>query len=507
MDLKKVVKYFIQKVSRLEYTIRSYLFAGFFWSLLAFLLILLSEGMLFFPSPWPGLLDYGHLKPVSSLALIFGAFLSFLIGLGYYILQKDVEKLESKIKIPMGLLAFSCFKLHQVGLVLGIVAVLLGFNKGRMLGEMPWLADNIFLPSLLCFPLLLSITFLKQGSRLQESSLLFLFLSFVGGAFYYILGNFGFPTSFLSSTPLFTGIQDMSLQEMYFSGLLYFLILAGLLGLLYHYLPFYYKTTLYSSSIPIFLLLALLFLMPLGGLLGLLYSPVPSYLQSLGVFSSMALNFAVLAGGLNAKYSITRSNKQYRSDALGIMLGAGIFFLLLTALARVLLAPSFMQAWLLPAHHGSFSPGDPIFNIQAYALLLVFPLALIVLQKTGGKAYSKKLLAYLAFLWILGAFLFYIGKVGAGLAEHAKAKALDPESQELLVQNWSDIFFSGKLFAGDLLWAQYLFSFRGLSFSGSLLICLSLFVIAVYILLHSLRADLEDTQGSYQLPDLEFKEK
>ena len=508
MDSKKLepIKNLIRKPAKFSFIIRLYLLLGIFWSVVASLLILASEGLLFLPSPWPGFIDYGHLKPVSSLILLFGAFLSFLLGLGYSILEKDLDKLGSKLKLPMALLALFCLKLHQLGLLLGIISIFLGFNKGRMLGEMPWLVDSIFIFSLLCLPLLLVIGFLKQGLRLRESPHLLLFLSFACASFYYLLGNFGFPTGPFSSTPLVTGIQDMTLEALYLSGLLYFLIVAGLLGLLYYYVPFYYKTTLYSSSIPSFLSLSFLFLVPLGGLIGLLHTAAPVYLQSLGIFCTMALNFAVIAGGLNAKYSITRSDKKYRSDALGLMLRAGIFFFLLTALARVLLAPSFMQAWLI-SEHGTFAPRDPIFNIQAYGLLLLFPLAIIVLQKSAGRAYPKKLLAYLAFFWILGAFLFYTGAVGASLSEHAKASALDLEGEELLAQNWSELFFSGGLYVGDALWAQYLFSFRGLSFIGSFLISLGLFSTALYTLFHSLRAKLQDSEASYELPDMEFKEK
>ena len=318
MNLKSFIKSLIQKVSQLEFTIKSYLLMGIFWSMLAFLLSIGSESMLFLSPLWAGVLDYGHLKPVSSLIFLFGAFLSFVMGLGYYILQKQIE-----VKAPMALLAFICFKLHHLGLVLGIAGVLGGFNKGRVLGEMPWLADDIFIAAFLGFPILVIIAF--AGKKLKESSLLLLLLSLLGGLFYYVLGNFNFPTGLFTSSPLFAGVQDMALQEIYLSGLLYFVILAGLFGVLYYYVPLYYRSELYSSSIPVFVSLALLLLVPLGSMSGLVYTPTPSYLQSIGIFSSMALNFAMMAGGLNAKYSITRSGKSYRSDALGIMLRTGNF--------------------------------------------------------------------------------------------------------------------------------------------------------------------------------------
>ena len=163
-----------------------------------------------------------------------------------------------------------------------------------------------------------------------------------------------------------------------------------------------------------------------------------------------------------------------------------------------------MQAW---SAYGTFALRDPIFNIKAYGLLLLFPLALIVLQNITGKIYAKRLLGWLASLWVSGTFLFYIGSLGAGLAEHSKASALDPEAKELLVQNWADVFFSAKLFSGDALWAQYLFSFRGLAFSGSLLITLGLLCTGLYVLARSLMASPQKTESAYEMPNLEFSEK
>lgn len=492
--LKRFIKGRIRRLFRIEFTVKLYLLGGIFWSVLGFLLSLGSELMLFSPPLIAGFLDYGHLKPLSSLVLLFGAFLSFLTGLAYSILRKQIE-----IKAPAALLAFICFKLHHLGLALGIVGIFLGLNKGRILGEMPWIADNIFALSLLGFPVILGFGF--AGKRLKDPSLLLIFLSLIGALFYYALGNFNLPTGLFTSTSLFAGIQDMALQEIYLGGLLYFVILSGLFGLLYYYVPLYYRSELYSSSIAVFVSMVLLFLTPLASMAGLVHSFAPSWLQSLGIFSSMALNFAMMSGGLNAKYSITRSSKSYRSDSLGLMLRAGIFFLVLTALARALLAPRFMQAYFA---YGSFAVGDPIFNVKTYALLLVFPMGLLALQNITGEAYSKRLLNWLAFFWIFGAFLFYIGNLGADLAQYSKASALDPEGQDLLVQNWRDVFFSAKLFTGDALWAQYLFSFRGLALSGSFLITLGLLCTALYVFICIF---VDRSQAVYEMPDLEFREK
>ena len=508
MIFKDIFTNSIQKTTQIHFTIKAYLGLGIFWSFIGFILLVLGDSLLFLPAFLPGFFDYGRLKPISSLILFFGAFLSLVLGLAYYILDK-----ETKVKAPLAFFAFVSLKCHHIGLLFGTVMIFLGANKGREFGEMPWLADTLTVFAFLAFPIVSLITlgpskklFDTKSANPARLSLLFLILAFAGGFVSYLLGNLNLPSGWFASVPFFTGIQDAALQEVYWNGLLYFVIIGSLLGLLYYFIPLYYKTELYSSSIAFFVILSFLFFIPLSAGSGLVYTSAVSWLQSLGIFCTMALNFAVMAGGINAARSITRSSKKFHSDAVGLLLRTGIFFLLLNALGRALLAPRFMQAW---SAYTGFDPNSLVTNLQTSGLLITLPLALVALQMLKNKAYAKGILRWLAFCWISGAVFLYLGNFSGGVAEYLNASALDIEGKELLHKDWESVFFSGSLLPKGKVLNQFLLSFRGLAFIGDGFFALSLIFFYIYKFYAAIKRKMKRTVAStaYVLPDLEYRKE
>ena len=503
--MQALIQNLIKQISQLSFTIKCYLFMGIFWLFLGFLLSVWSTSMTFLPAFIPGVLDYGHLKPASSFILIFGAFLSFILGLAYSIMEDQAEDIANNKGVAF--VAFISFKIHGLALLLGIISIFLGLNKGREYGETFWIVDNLLLLSFIIIPVLIFLSSRSSSSIKKNLStpLIFLLLAFVGALLSYILGNFNLPSGLMTSVPLFTGLGDAAIQELYTSGFLYYLIITGLFALLYYYLPFYYKTKLYSTSIPVFVAIAFLFLIPLSAMVGLVYTPIPSWLQSIGIFSCMALNIAVIAGALNASYSVSRSSKKnIRSDALGVMIRTGILFLIITALARILLAPRVMQEFFV---YSSFDPNDLLFNINSYAILIILPLSILALQKVTGKAYNKQVLNYLALFLILGVSLFYVSNLTVAVIEYFKISAISPDGKELIVKNWEESFLSGTLFIqmkDAPIWIKYLLSFRGLSLIGEILIAFGIILISGYVLLVNIVfRKIKD----YLLPNLEYIEE
>ena len=452
--------------------------------------------MLFLPSLQPGILDYGHLKPLSSLALLYGGFLSFVLGLAYYILHTRI-----KIQGPMNLVAFICMKMHHFGLLLGILGVLFGFNKGREFGEMPWLADAVFFAAFLGFPILVIFGFWRSSEKFNDPSLLLMLIATLGGALSYILGNFSLPIALLDSSFLLTGSQDAVLQELYRSGILFFIIQSSLLALLYYIIPLYYKTELYSHSIPLFAAAALLGLTFLTSLSGLVHtSLVPAWLQSIGVFCAMALNFAVLAGALNARYTITRSSKRYHYDSIAFMLRAGMFFLVVSAIFRAVCASRLLQEW---AGYTVMDLSANIdMNLKSYAIAIGFAAAIVVLQFISKRAYSVKVLRCLSLFWVIGIALLFLGSFIGTVMGYSQMSALDPETGDVIQKSWEEIFFAGSLPASGNAAFRYLLGLRGLAFLGSVLMLLGSLVFLFYLGLakfFGLRSS-----PAYQVPDLEF---
>ncbi len=491
-----------QSVMGMNFTVQIYLYLGIFWTLVSLFFLLLAESFLFLPAFVPGILDYGHLKPVSSLTLLFGSFLSFVLGIAYYIL--DCEK---KVGKGCAGFAFVCMKLHHLAVLAGVAFVFMGASKGREFGEMPWLLDNLMMPAFLAFPIICIVT-CKGGFGQVSSSLLLLLFGMSSGAVSYFLGNFNLPSGLLTSSPLFTGIEDAVVQELYRNGLLYFVILTSLFALLFYFIPLYYKVDLYSHSTALFVCLAFLFLVPLSVGSSLFHTAYPSLLQSLGIFLTIAVNFAVLAGGFVAKYTITRSSKSYRSDAIGVLLRSGLFFLLLMALGRMMLALPTIQAWL---KYTSFTPFDPITNLQSYGLLIAFPLALVVLQNLRAKTYSIAIMNWLAFFWIMGVILLFIGNFVGGILEAVTSSAINVETKGLVHKEWEAIFFSGSFLdewkKSFSIPSRYLIGLRGLSFIAHLFFLLGILLFSFSRVYAFLCQGRVFEKVGYSIPDIEYKEE
>ena len=482
----------IQKCFHIEFSIRASLGSGLFWMLLGILFSMGAELQKFFPAFVPGLLDYGRIKPISSLMLIFGGFFNLFMGLSFFILQSHKE-----VPKPLSFLSFVAMKLYNFGLFIGIILVLGGYNTGREFGEFPWISANLLLLSLLIF--LGVVSFHVDPKRLSPPLVLIL-SSTVGAIVVFVIGNFGLPYSLFASVPIFGGIEDSMLQEIYRSGLLSFWIVIPLIALLYHFVPFYYKTELYASSLG-FLIPASLILTPLASPSGLVFSAVPEWVQTMGISSAIALNLAFIAGGSNASFSITRSTRAFRSDSIGGLLRTGIFFLILAAILRALFSTRWLQPWF---EFGPMNRKDISFDVLSYGLMISLASAAIVLQVISKQNYSRKILFRTVSLIILGTIFMYVGNIGTAMIEHFHLSNMSlPEEKgglgELVVSSWSDIYFKGGLFQGETTAMNYFLSLKGLSFFG---LCL-IFIGSLLFCLHSLYLVIFPSKdSSYHHPDL-----
>ncbi|MCB1320514.1 MAG: cbb3-type cytochrome c oxidase subunit I, partial [Leptospiraceae bacterium] len=412
-------------------TIKGYILTGMIWALLATILGLVNELQLMALLPLPDLLDYGHLRPVYTLLLIFGSLLSFFFAGSYWILQKETGAI---LLAPAGWVGF---KLHQTALIVGVVFILLDANKGREYGELFWIADNLMALALVLF-LVTSVTAIKMAGK-SGVVLTSIVVTAAGALVIYLVGNVNLPYSALGSVSPARGMQDAALQEAYRTGVLVYFILMPAFTLLYFFIPAYYKVGIFSESLFRFQVLAIIVLVPLAAGAGLVYSAAPEGLQTLGIVAGMALAVAIMAGGLNLHYSLTRSGKRFQSDALGLLIRFSLFFLIVASVLRIVLAPRFVQAalgftWL--------NPRDIAFDAQTYVLMIMLAGGLYMFQKINEHTLSARNLKLIAGLAIAGIALMFVANIGHG-AIQAVERSATASNGDLAVQEWSKIVYAG----------------------------------------------------------------
>ncbi|MEQ9366420.1 MAG: cbb3-type cytochrome c oxidase subunit I [Leptospirales bacterium] len=491
----EAIKNLITMVSDIEFTIRAYLIAGFTWALAAVLLASLNQVQFFLILDLPPALDYGYARPLFALALIFGALLSFFFAAAYHII-KTVTGANPKLALA----AWAGFKLHQFALVLGIVTILAGYNAGREYGEMTWISDNLLVIALALF-LATAIEALKSSGK-SDMAATYSIVAAAGGLIVYLLGNIGLPTGPLTHVPLFRGMEDAAIQEFYRTGVLGYFILFPLFTMLYFFIPSYYKAPLYSERMAAFTVFGMLVMIPFAAAAGLALSAAPALLQTQGVFASIALAAAILAGGLNAQYTISRSEKHYASDAIGLMMRYGVFFLMATAILRAVMSPFFMQAHF--AYTG-LNLRDLGRDGLTYGLLIAMGASLIVAQKITNRTMSKGTVKIAAFTLGMGALLIFIGDLAQGFIQGGvqSETAVENGVTSVVISAWSEIIFAGTLYQGSGEAGQFLLSLSALHFVGVLLITIG--TVAVSFGFYLLMAGA-GTEG-YSEPDLVNKNR
>ncbi len=486
----EAIKNLITMVSDIEFTIRTYLIAGFTWAIAAVLLASLNQIQFFLILDLPPALDYGYARPLFTLSLIFGSLLSFFFAAAYHIL-KSVTGENPKLALA----AWAGFKLHQTALLLGVITILAGYNAGREYGEMTWISDNLLVLSLVLF-LATAITALKASGK-SDMAATYSIVAAAGGLIVYLLGNIGLPTGPLTQVPMFRGMEDAAIQEFYRTGVLGYFVLFPLFTMLYFFIPSYYKTPLYSQSMAAFTVFGMLVMIPFAGAAGLALSAAPAFLQTQGVFTAIALGAAILAGGLNAQYTISRSGKHYASDSIGLLLRYGLFFLMATAVLRIIMSPIFMQAHF--AYTG-LNLRDLGRDGLTYGLPIAIGAALIIAQKVTNRTMSSRTAGIAAMTLGLGALLIFIGDLSQGFVQGLvqSETAVENGVTSVVAASWNEVIFAGTLYQGAGEAMQFLLSLRSLHFIGVLLITIGTVIVSFGFFLHIAGAGTE----GYSEPDL-----
>lgn len=486
----EALKNLIKTVSDIDLTIRAYLIAGFAWTIVAALLAVLNQVQFFLILDLPPALDYGYARPLMTLILIFGALLSFFFASSYYVLKQLTGESPK-----LSLLAFGSLKLHQLALLIGIITILAGYNSGREYGEMTWISDNLLVLALVLF-LATAVDAIKSSGKTSVAAS-YTVVAAAGALIVYLLGNIGLPNSPLTQVTLFRGMEDSAVQEFYRTGVLGYFILFPLFAMLYFVVPAYYKTELYSESMASFTVAAMVVMIPFAGAAGLAFSAAPGFLQTQGVFTSIALAAAIFAGGLNAQYTISRSGKHYISDSTGLLLRYGIFFLLVFAVLRGLMAPFFMQAHF--AYTG-LNMKDLSVDALSYGLLVALGTAIIVAQKTTGRSFQSRTIGTAVFTIAMGTLLLLTGDIFQGLLQGSvqSETVVENGGTALVTTAWNDVIFAGTLYQGAEAAGQFLLSLRGLHFVGILLIAFGALMVSIFALLFMAGMGSE----SYSDPDL-----
>jgi cbb3-type cytochrome oxidase subunit 1 len=303
--------------------------------------------------------------------------------------------------------------------VVALIALLSGINKGREYGELPWISDFLIAIALIIFLILLSQS-LKGKENLQVPTR-YAIISGAGILAVHVFGNLSLPYGPLSSAIYFNGMQDAAVQEFYRMGVLGFFILMPAFMMLYYFVPNYYRVPLYSTKMADFQAVTTLTMTALAGGVGLVFSTADSVMQTVGIVANAALTVSVIAGVVNINQTITRSDTPLRSDSTSNLFRIGTLFILILSLFRGvggirMFQERFGYTW--------WNFLDLSLDANSYTLLISFAGAYLMIQNMRGQAISGSGINLHLMLALAGTSLVIISNLIQGSLSYYHLKAL-----------------------------------------------------------------------------------
>ena len=258
--------------------VRSWLTWGFFWAILAPLLgIILSLKFNYPTFLSTEFSHFGRLRPLHVNGVIFGVFSSIFLGLAYYMVPKltgiRIHR-EEWSKYPL--------YLWNGTLLVSFVLLLLGYNKGLELAELPNLLPLLLSAALFTIAYQVFMTIARRKEEKIFVSLWYIIAALIWTGMTLLFGNFVIPYA----AP---GINNVALHGLYIHYVVGLWITPAGLSVIYFFLPASVRNPLYSHRLSLIGFWSLAFFYPFVGIHHYLYSPIPAWTQTIAIFASMML--------------------------------------------------------------------------------------------------------------------------------------------------------------------------------------------------------------------------
>ncbi len=170
----------------------------------------------------------------------------------------------------------------NIGLVIGMISLLIGYNQGLEAGEFPVLVDTIFFVVVSIATLQFIMTIAKRTEPQLFVSLWYLVAAFVWTVLNLIMGSFILPY-------YITGINSAAFHGLFIHYIVGLWITPAGYVLIYYFLPASIKNPIYSHKLSLIGFWSLALFYPFVGIHHYLYSPIADWAETLAIITSMLL--------------------------------------------------------------------------------------------------------------------------------------------------------------------------------------------------------------------------
>src|SRR4029079_14082791 len=289
--------------------------ASVFWGIAGFTVGIYAALELAFPVlnfdlPW---ISFGRIRPLHTSAVIFAVGGNVLIATSFYVVQRTSRaRMVGDIAPWFVVLGYNFF------ILIAGSGYLLGITQSKEYAEPEWYAD-LWLTVVWVAYLLV---YLGTQMRRTEPHIYvanWFYLAFILTIAVLHLGNnAAIPVSLFSAKSyiVWAGVQDAMVQWWYGHNAVGFFRTAGVLAIMYYFIPKRAERPVYSYRLSIIHFWALIFLYIWAGPHHLLYTSLPDWAQSLGVVFSIMLIAPSWGGMINGLLTLRGAWDKVRDDVV-----------------------------------------------------------------------------------------------------------------------------------------------------------------------------------------------
>lgn len=219
---------------------------------------------------------YGAMRISHTQGVAYGWFSTGVLGFSHYMVPKLCGR-----PIWKPVLSWIGVGSWNLGMILGIGGIHLGYNQGLEFAEMNIVADVFVVIGLVSVVANLFMTIANRREPKIYVSLWYLMAGFTWTSINYLVGNF--------VAPLTTGANSAALNGFFLHNVVGLWVTPMGVATAYYLLPVVTRNPLYSHKLSMIGFWALAFFYPFTGAHHYLFSPIPDWVETIAIVSSMML--------------------------------------------------------------------------------------------------------------------------------------------------------------------------------------------------------------------------
>ena len=269
-----------------DHVVRLFLLAAAVWGVIGMTIGVYVAAQLAWPAlnfdiPW---LTFSRLRANHTFGVIFAFGGSALIGTCYYVVQRT-----GHVRLAYGKLAEFTFWGWQLACLLAMATMPFGITQAKEYAEPEWFIDILIAVVWVSIGVVFFATVARRRIRHIYVANWYYGAFIVAVGLLHIVNNVAVPVSLTKSYVVWSGSVDAMVQWWYGHNAVAFFLTAGVLAMMYYFVPRQAKQPLWSYRFSIVNFWALISVYMWAGSHHLMYTALPDWVQSVGMAFSLVL--------------------------------------------------------------------------------------------------------------------------------------------------------------------------------------------------------------------------